>query len=149
MVEEFVELEQSPDAIRSQIASGMRYAYILDGGDRAGYVGYGADGGTMHLSKLYLFEGHRGRGLGSAVMDMVIAEASAEGLESVVLEVNERNSGAIHLYRSKGFVETGRAGYMRVIMTLPLRPSSTACTSGPSSRSPAPSPPASAGSGSR
>ena len=79
LVEAFLDEEQSSGAIRSQMCSGMTYAYILDGGERVGYVAYGTDGDVMRLSKLYLFDGHRGRGIGTEVIGRVESEARPLG----------------------------------------------------------------------
>lgn len=123
----FLDETQAPGRIREQMAAGMRYAFILtDDGRRAGYVGYGMEGDRMFLSKLYLFPEFRGHGLGSAVMDLAEMEAVGKGARSIYLDVNGRNTGAIELYRRKGYVEKGRTGlnYIRVVMEkqLPGRP---------------------------
>ena len=119
----FLDETQAPDRIREQMAQGMRYAFIIsDTGERAGYVGYGMTDGRMFLSKLYLFDGWRGHGLGSAVMDQVEREAVEAGASSLYLDVNGRNTKAIELYRRRGFEERGRVGlnYIRVLMEKPL-----------------------------
>lgn len=125
MLEEFLEETQTAERIREQMAEGMRYAFILDGESRAGYVSYGMDAEGMYLSKLYLFREFRGRGIGGRVIDIVEDEAREAGAPCVHLDVNYRNEGAIRLYRRKGFSEGERIGYMRVIMRKPLRCTST------------------------
>ena len=122
MLDEFLEETQTPERIREQIADGLRYAFILEGGVRVGYVCYGMDNQGMYLSKLYIFRESRGRGIGSEVIDAVEAEARAQGAPRIHLDVNYRNEGAIRLYRRKGFVEGERIGYMRVIMVKNLLP---------------------------
>lgn len=121
----FLDETQAPDRIREQMSAGMRYAFVLtDEGERAGYVGYGMDGDRMFLSKLYLFDSFRGHGLGTAVMDLVEREAVEKGAISIYLDVNGRNTGAMELYRRKGYIEKGRVGlnYIRVVMEKPLGP---------------------------
>lgn len=123
ILEEFLDEVQSPEAIREQMANGMRYAYILDGGERAGYAAYGMDGDRMFFSKLYLFDGFRGRGLGSQVLQVVEDEARGLGARSVYLDVNGRNTGAMALYARRGYVKGEVVGrrYLRVLMEKPLR----------------------------
>ena len=117
LLDEFLEQEQSPEGIRRQMAGGIAYEWITVDGVRAGYLAYGMDGDTMHLSKLYLFDGFRARGIGSEAIDRVEGIARSSGARSITLEVNERNSGAISLYSRKGFRESGKAGLMRMVMT--------------------------------
>jgi ribosomal protein S18 acetylase RimI-like enzyme len=50
----------------------------------------------------------RGRGVGSALMDVVIARARDHGLHKLSLSVFPHNAAAIALYRKYGFVEEGR-----------------------------------------
>ena len=120
LLDEFLEQEQSSEGIRRQMAEGMVYEWITVCGVRAGYLAYGMEGDAMHLGKLYLFEGFRGLGLGSRAIDRVEGIARSSGARSIVLEVNERNAGAISLYSRKGFRESGRAGLMRIVMERPL-----------------------------
>ena len=117
LLDEFLEQEQSSEGIRRQMAEGTVYEWIIADGVRAGYLAYGMEGDAMHLGKLYLFEGYRGRGIGSQAMDRVEGIARSRGARSIVLEVNERNAGAISLYSRKGFRESGKAGLMRIAMT--------------------------------
>lgn len=117
LLDEFLEQEQSPEGIRRQMAEGIVYEWIIADGACAGYLAYGMDGDTMHLGKLYLFEGYRDRGMGSEAIDRVEGIARSSGARRIVLEVNERNAGAISLYSRKGFRESGKAGLMRIVMT--------------------------------
>ena len=52
--------------------------------------------------------GHRGRGLGRALVGAVIDAARRAGLEKIELSVYASNVPALSLYRSVGFVEEGR-----------------------------------------
>ena len=79
VVREFLDENQSPEAIRRQMLEGMSYAYIVSDGARVGYVGFVMEGDSMHLSKLYVFDGFRDRGIGSAAMDMVEASPGSTG----------------------------------------------------------------------
>ena len=135
---DFLDRTQSPGSIRDQMSRGMRYAFIVHEGVRAEYVGFGMEGDTMNLSKLYVFKQFRGRGLGSMAMDYVESEAKAEGASRISLEVIARNSDAIALSRagvtprSAGLAYPTCAWTWRrgcdVLRPSPLLPLSKACT---------------------
>ncbi len=56
----------------------------------------------------------RGRGVGAALLDDLLATLEARGGATVYLEVRAGNEAARALYRSRGFAETGRRrGYYR------------------------------------
>ena len=59
----------------------------------------------------------RRQGLGGAVLDALLAEATRRGLQSVALEVRVSNAPAIALYRSRGF---RTAGIRRRFYTAPV-----------------------------
>ena len=76
--------------------------------------------GNAHLGALSRRLAHRGslgisvlreawgRGVGSALMEEVIAHARAQGLEIIELEVRSDNPRAIRLYEKFGFVLIGQ-----------------------------------------
>lgn len=110
VVREFLEDNQSPDAIRRQMSEGIRYAFIMYDSERAGYVAFGIAGEIMALSKLYLFGEFRGRRIGTRILQMVEDLARSDGISTVRLDVNVENSGALRLYERSGYVAKGRTG---------------------------------------
>ena len=57
---------------------------------------------------------HRGKSLGSILLDRSLEEAERRGSQATFLEVRESNEPAIRLYRSRGFEEVSRRrGYYR------------------------------------
>jgi RimJ/RimL family protein N-acetyltransferase len=50
---------------------------------------------------------HRGRGIGTALLDAALSAAFARGLERIELIVRADNAAAIGLYRRAGFVQEG------------------------------------------
>ena len=50
---------------------------------------------------------HRGKGLGSRMMEECINQARANGLEKICLEVYSHNTAGIALYKKYGFVHEG------------------------------------------
>ncbi len=57
--------------------------------------------------------GHRGRGLGRALVDSLLAWAAAEGADRAFLQVDRTNAVASSLYASQGFAEV--CGYKTMI----------------------------------
>lgn len=78
---------------------------ILVEGALAGCVALRPAGAALELDQFYLDPAYQGRGLGSAVLGRLLAEADAAGLP-VVLTVLQ-DSAAIRLYERYGFVRTG------------------------------------------
>lgn len=74
---------------------------ILAGGIQIGCIGVTPGRPDWSLDYLYLEPEVQGRGIGSRVLDWVLADADAAGA-SVVVEVL-RNSPAIRLYERAGF----------------------------------------------
>ena len=74
-----------------------------------GQPGYGfVDPAVPELS-ITTFAGHRGQGLGTVVLDAVIAEARRRGLPGISLSVEDGNP-ARRLYERAGFRVVGRNG---------------------------------------
>ncbi len=71
--------------------------------------GYGFVDASMPELSITAFEGHRGRGLGSAVLDAVIDEARRRDVPGISLSVEDGNR-ARHLYERAGFRVVGRNG---------------------------------------
>lgn len=56
----------------------------------------------------------RGRGIGAALLDLALVEATAHGCATMYLEVRDSNGPARALYASRGFEQVGRRrGYYR------------------------------------
>jgi ribosomal protein S18 acetylase RimI-like enzyme len=94
--------------------------WIVEEGDGspAGYVvltlGFSMEFGGIDafVDDLFLRPGHRGRGLGSALLDEVLAECRRRGVRALHLEVARENTAARELYRKFGFVN-----HDRILMT--------------------------------
>ena len=124
-LEKFIESCQTPDRIREQLENGTRYAYIIDeDGSRAGYLAFEVLKDRSHFSKLYLFPGYRGKGIGNRCMMEIEDIAHRMGADTMYLEVNCLNTGAISLYRRRGYREIDRVKgkeYTQIIMEKDLR----------------------------
>ncbi len=66
------------------------------------------------LANIAVLEGHRGRGIGSLILDRVLEEVRERGVESLFLEVRISNETAHGMYLSRGFTQVAiRADYYR------------------------------------
>ena len=89
-------------------------AEVLEDRD-AGVVGYfvampGVD--ELHLLNVTMAPEWQGRGLGSGLLDAVLAHGRERGLATLWLEVRHSNHRARALYARRGFAEVGvRRGY--------------------------------------
>ena len=63
------------------------------------------DDGVYEISKMAIRRGDRGGGIGSMLLDAVIAHARRIGAKRLEIISSTRLAPAIHLYKKKGFVE--------------------------------------------
>lgn len=101
MTEQF----QSAAAIGQQVArEGYEYYWIEGNGGRIGYCALHPEEGRLFLSKLYLADSLRGRGIGQQALAAVAEIARQKGLRAVYLTVNIGNARAVRAYEKFGFV---------------------------------------------
>lgn len=81
------------DDVRGRVAGYVVAWYVMDDGE---------------LANLAVAPGDRGRGIGGALLDAMLVDASARGTSQVYLEVRESNAPARQLYAARGFEEVGR-----------------------------------------
>lgn len=111
------DLASSSDAVRDQLSSWADFSAIFgafdDDDDLIGMVGLTRD---RHLKAahracvwgVFVKPEHRGRGVGSRLLDATLAHArTMEGLTTVYLSVSEKTPNAQRLYESAGFVVWG------------------------------------------
>jgi GNAT superfamily N-acetyltransferase len=87
-----------------QASVGMASAGPLRGDDGAGPV---LPGGCF-LHYLFVVPERWGEGIGGLVLDAVLAEAKRQHYSRIHLWTNEDNERSHRLYRSRGFLPTGR-----------------------------------------
>jgi ribosomal-protein-alanine N-acetyltransferase len=104
-------------------------------------------GGQADVLTMAVASSHLGQGIGSALLEALLAEAAARGCAEVFLEVRVDNPRAQRLYRRHGFADVGlRRGYYQPSGTDALvmrRPLDAAEFSPATSASQAPAAPAS------
>jgi ribosomal protein S18 acetylase RimI-like enzyme len=100
----------SPEVLRRELQSGIRFVRLLAGNELAGFASFGPtdEEQVMKLHKLYLHPRFHGRGLGSRLLQHCEQEIRRLGARRLVLNVNRRNARAIAAYQRNNFriVET-------------------------------------------
>ncbi len=93
----------SPQSIKESISEGMVYEFITFKGEDVGFLAYRREENRLFLSKLYVHEKYRGRGLSSHSMNHVLGVARRMNADSVYLTVYRGNINAIDTYKHWGF----------------------------------------------
>ncbi len=85
------------------------FIYVLRTADQpvAGFCAFWRVAEQIHINNLAIRPELRGRGLGSLLLQAVIAEAGRLGASRATLEVRRSNLPAIRLYQRAGFSEAG------------------------------------------
>ena len=105
-VEYMLEKFQSVEAVSSQIDSGWEYYLASFDNETVGYAGLvpDIDSKRLMLSKIYVKESARGKGLGKSILGFVERKCNLEGFNTLWLTVNRFNSDPVSWYRHRGFV---------------------------------------------
>ena len=98
------ETYQNEDLTEDEIRDGVNYFLIYLGSREVGYFALDLSPvGAMCISRLYLCEDVRGRGIGGRLIAAAATALAAEGLRVSLLCSPRR----VHLYRRLGFVQAG------------------------------------------
>jgi len=73
----------------------------------AGFCAFWLVAEQIHINNLAVWPALRGRGLGTQLLEAVIAEAAHLGAELLTLEVRQSNTPALRLYARSGFAQEG------------------------------------------
>jgi [ribosomal protein S18]-alanine N-acetyltransferase len=84
------------------------YLVAEDGDVIVGYGGLIAYEDEAHVSTIGVAADRQGEGIGSLLLDALLAEADRRRSPAVILEVRADNELAQGLYRRRGFAEIGR-----------------------------------------
>lgn len=138
-----VEIEQrshlepwSEQAFQSELARDCARVYVarsrdsdspagIGGGPKAcgplekrvvGYICFWILLDEIHILNVTVEAGHRGKGIGRALLSRALSLGWDSGARLALLEVRESNTAALALYRRMGFVAVGRRpGYYGVV----------------------------------
>jgi GNAT superfamily N-acetyltransferase len=95
------------DVVTDSIRKG-RTLVAVDGDEVVGVATFGPQDESFVLWKLYVLPDHHGHGIGSRLMDAVVARALESGHPRITLSYLEGNRQAARFYTRHGFVETHR-----------------------------------------
>ena len=137
----FGEEAWSADMLASELAEepGRYYLVAADDGVIAGYAGLLAPGGGQaDVLTVGVAHDRWGEGIGTALVESLLAEAARRGCTEVFLEVRVDNDRAQRLYQRHGFTRVGlRRGYYQpsgtdaLVMRREIRPASPAGSAPP------------------
>ncbi|WP_106767459.1 GNAT family N-acetyltransferase [Paenibacillus faecalis] len=100
MIEKF----QSPEPVKEQIESGYQYYFLNSRDEKAGYMAFKLENGSMFLSKIYVAKRYRKQGIAAAALTYAEEVCKSSGVSSMWLTVNKYNSNSIAAYNRLGFV---------------------------------------------
>ena len=106
-VEYMLKKFQKAEVIETQVSEGYHYYIISQNDSPAGYFAIRKDKGALFLSKLYVLQDFRGKGLGKGAMQFIENEAKQKNCDKVSLTVNKYNTNSIKVYEKIGFLKTG------------------------------------------
>jgi ribosomal-protein-alanine N-acetyltransferase len=88
------------------------YVVAEKAGDVVGYAGLFNSGDTADVQTLAVIPGWQRQGVGTALLDALVAEARRRGAHELLLDVREDNAPALAFYARHGFEQLGkRRGY--------------------------------------
>jgi ribosomal-protein-alanine N-acetyltransferase len=99
----------SLSAFRQEVNCALSHLWaLLINTSFAGYICFWMFGGEIHLMNIAVHPLRRGKGLGSHLLNRMIEEGIAKGVETAWLEVRPSNLAAKGLYEKAGFKEISR-----------------------------------------
>src|SRR5690348_11627401 len=106
----------SPELLATEMTADPASRYYIVADDDGVITGYGGllaqRGGQADVLTLAVAAHRWGEGIGGALLDRLLSEASRRGCREVILEVRVDNDRAQRLYRRRGFTDIGvRRGY--------------------------------------
>ena len=88
---------------RQVSVEGYEYYFVECDGERVGFVGVKVEEKRLFLSKLYIKEEYRGRGISSVALGFLEEKCHREALLAIYLTVNKYNDRAYNVYINKGY----------------------------------------------
>ncbi len=115
-VDEIVAIEEhsfsipwSKTAFLGEILNQNAHYFVATIEDKVvGYGGFWYIVNEGHITNIAVHQDFRGQGIGSKILDAMIAQKEELWMIGLTLEVRVSNENAIKFYEKKGFVEEGR-----------------------------------------
>ena len=93
----------SAKAIENDVKAGAQFYYLTFNETPVGYTAIKAETDVLFLSKLYVSEDFRGKGIGRVALNFIDEEAKKQQLLGISLKVNKYNTASIAAYERLGF----------------------------------------------
>ena len=94
--------------ILESFVNGTKFFVATQNGEVLGYVGISCILDEGYITNIAVFEEHRKKGVGTALINRLFSLASDIKLDFISLEVRASNETAISLYTKLGFKQEGR-----------------------------------------
>lgn len=85
------------------LSSSSKYIVAIDKNEIIGFAGIKIVLDEADIMNIVTKRSNRNKGIGSLLLENLILLANKLNVKSIILEVNEENSIAIHLYKKYGF----------------------------------------------
>ncbi len=99
----FINTYQTETAINKQLKNGFEYYLINESDTSIGYLGLERKKDTLVLSKIYVLNPYRGKGIGTQLLDLTHKRAALSNASTIELLVVKQNEKAIRFYKKNGF----------------------------------------------
>lgn len=98
----------TPSILKSELESeNSKYIVAKENNEIVGFAGIIVTPVDVEITNIVTKKSQRKKGIGKILLDKLIEMAKERKSEAISLEVNEKNSIAIHLYESCGFEKVG------------------------------------------
>lgn len=97
----------SENALAEELSNPDSHFLVAEFGEVAGYIGVQEICGEAYVTNIAVFENHRKKGIGRALLKTAADGAKQRNCEFITLEVRVSNAHAIALYESEGFEKVG------------------------------------------
>ncbi|MEL9999177.1 MAG: GNAT family N-acetyltransferase [Thermoplasmata archaeon] len=92
--------------LEDEIKEMIRSSYILLYNESA-YIAFFFEGNSCHVESIAVLPNQKKKGIGSTLMKEMEKISKENGINRVILEVREKNYGAIKFYESIGYKKIG------------------------------------------
>ncbi len=98
----------TPEILKSELIQKNRHYLIAKyENEIVGFAGFLISFPEIELMNIVIKKSERNKGIGTLLLEKIIEISTNQQFEKILLEVNEKNKAAIHLYEKFGFTKIG------------------------------------------
>lgn len=97
----------SEASLTEELTNADSHFLVAECGEVSGYIGVQEICGEAYITNVAVFDNHRKKGIGRALLRAAANGAKSRGCEFITLEVRVSNTAAIALYESEDFERVG------------------------------------------